>query len=368
MSTLKILSICDVLFPQTTGGAGRVARELGKALSRQGVEIEFLTRQPAKPVKATDYIPTTYYSPPGPQLPLVLRRLFRQRVGIFKPDIIHVHQPFPAYFAIPRSFDRPVVYNFHSAWPEELKLKASPWPSWMRAPAVPLFRHIEKTVVEQASQIVVLSETSRHEIKSFYGRDAQLIPGGVNSREFHLFDKPKPNGVVNLISVRNLVPRMGLSELIRAMLLVPEHVRLDIGGDGPLRGELQELIHNLKLENRVALPGRIPDSELPQFYSSADWFVLPTVALEGFGLVILESLACGTPVLGTRVGAIPELLNRFDPEWIIPEPSAQAIAVCIRQALQKKGPDRADLHEKVARDFDWDVIASRYRELFQTLR
>ena len=366
---LKILTICDVLFPQTTGGAGRLARELSEALLRRGVEMEFLTRQPDHSITITGNIPTTYYPKPGINLPSALRRLFRERLRSFNPDIVHIHQPLPAYFAISGTFPKPVVYTFHSPWPEELKLKNSRWPKLIRRAGVPFFRHIEKEMVRRASQIVVLSETSRRDVMALYGRgDAQVIPGGVDTVRFRPLDQPDRINTVQLITLRNLVPRMGLPELIRAMATLPEEVRLNIGGDGSLRDDLQQLIRSLKLESRIRLRGRIPDADLPSFYSSADWFVLPTAALEGFGLVILESLACGTPVLGTRVGAIPELLNRFDPAWIISEPNAGAIAHSIRQAIQMKRPDRSALHDLVARDFGWDVIAFRYLELFQKIR
>jgi glycosyltransferase involved in cell wall biosynthesis len=160
---------------------------------------------------------------------------------------------------------------------------------------------------------------------------------------------------------------MGLFELIEAMTRLPSNIRLDIGGEGPLRAALEGCVQALGLRRRILLHGHIPDDELPGFYSSADWFVLPTVTQEGFGLVILESLSCGTPVLGTRIGAIPELLERIDPEWLIPEPSAESIAATVLSALKRPVPDRNDLHQRIAKEFDWDRIAEQYDRLFRSL-
>ncbi len=344
-----------------------MAREVAEALRQRGVELEFVTRRPRGPVPAEGNIRTTYYSEPGLMLPFEIRKAFQDRVRSFDPHVVHVHQPLPAFFAIPKTFATPVVYSFYSPWAEELKIKAARWPAWKLRPSVAAYRCIERRAVRKATSIVVLSETSREEVRHFHGRQSIKIPGGVNTSQFKPLAARKNTDGVRLITVRNLVPRMGLQELIRAMARVPENVRLDIGGDGPLRNELQELVKSLRLGNRVTICGRIPDDRLPGFYASAQWFILPTAALEGFGLVILESLASGTPVLGTRVGAIPELLERFNPGWLIDAPTSDSIAAAICRAIQQPLPDPDELHRAVASEFDWNVIAARYLDLYEEL-
>ena len=160
---------------------------------------------------------------------------------------------------------------------------------------------------------------------------------------------------------------MGLDSLVRAMALLPPEVHLTIGGEGPLKSELRALAQQLNLSHRVRLAGHIPDDKLPGFYCSADWFVLPTAALEGFGLVILESLACGTPVLGTRVGAIPDVLGQFDPAWIIEHSTPESIAATVKRAMGTRRPDRLQLHDRVAAKFSWDRIGQLYAALLESL-
>jgi glycosyltransferase involved in cell wall biosynthesis len=361
---MRILVVCDVLFPQTTGGAGRVGRELSVRFAQYGDEVEFLTRRTPK-VPEHDGIRTTYFPPPGRGWPSAYRRLFRQTVERFRPDIIHAHQPLAAFLCIPPSCGRPIVYTYYSSWSTEILLKASPAPRWLRRAALPLFSGIEKRVVQRAQAVVVLSEFSRRAVGQHAPRRIRIIPGGVDSSRFRPLPREGREGVTCLISLRNLVPRMGLGELIKAVSLLPRHVELTIGGEGPLRKDLTGLIRELGLQNRVGLAGHVPDAELARFYSSADWFVLPTAALEGFGLVILESLSCGTPVLGTRVGAIPEVLSGFDPDWIIDRATPESIAAGIRSALEKPAPDPQALHRRVAAQYDWLRIAEQYRELFR---
>ena len=217
----------------------------------------------------------------------------------------------------------------------------------------PFLSQIEKQILSRAAAIVVLSEYSSRELKRLYNLPSILIPGGVNSKRFQPVGRERSDQDLRLVTLRNLVPRMGLTQLVRALTLLPSDVRLDIGGEGPSRPALENLISSLGLGDRVRLLGHIPDAQLPRFYSGADWFVLPTVALEGFGLVILESLSCGTPVLGTRIGAIPELLERFDSLWVIPEASSEAIASTLSSVAKQPLPDPWELHDIIAGQFDW---------------
>ena len=363
---MKILVLCDVLFPQTTGGAGRVARELATALKKLGNEVQFLTRRTSNSPPDDD-IKTIYTPRLGRALAGQQRKIFKNTIEWFNPDIVHIHQPLPAFLSIPATFTGSTVYTFHSSWPEELKIKSSPVPKLVREMAALFLSRIEKQVLSRADAIVVLSEYSSSELKRLYSLPSVLIPGGVDSKRFQPVETGRSNEDLKLVTLRNLVPRMGLMELIRALSLLPSAVRLDIGGEGPLRPALDDLIRSLGLGNRVRLLGHIPDAQLPRFYSGADWFVLPTVKLEGFGLVILESLSCGTPVLGTRVGAIPELLERFDSHWVIGEASPEAIASTLSSIGKLSPPNAWELHQMIAREFDWQEIARRYLDLFRSL-
>jgi glycosyltransferase involved in cell wall biosynthesis len=362
---MKVLNVCEVLFPQTVGGAGRAARSLAVALARQGVQIAFFTRDTSsRPVD--DAFPITYYPPPGRSLPSDLRRRLSRQIREFQPDLIHVHQAFPAYFGLQTPPDLPYVYTFYSPWAAELIAKASPWPVVLRRLVRPLYAHIERSVLESASTIAVLSRFSAHQLEEAYGLKSRVIPGGVDIDHFAPPPAPVNAPGTRLITVRNLVPRMGLESLIDAMGLLPPNFELEIAGAGPLKNALVSRIRESGLHDRVRLRGRVPDEELPRFYGEADWFVLPTRELEGFGLVILESLACGTPVLGTRIGAIPELLERLDPEWVISDPSPGAIARTIRHVAGKGRVDRDHLRN-FALQYSWDTIADQYLRLYKNV-
>ena len=366
---MRVLVICDELFPQTVGGAGRLAREVTAAMGKRGTPVEFLTRQVSTNFSRSHVndIKTTYYPLPLKAFPTRFRKIFHETIRDFRPDLVHVHQPLPAFLLIPSSFSRPIVYSFHSSWAEEFKIKSSRWPHIFRKTVSPWLAEVENRTLRRATAITVESAFSQRELKRLYNREGLIIPGGVESKRFRPISAVESSKALRLVTLRNLVPRMGLPHLIRAMSLLPPHIELTIGGRGPLQDELMELIQSLDLSQRVRLAGHVPDEDLPLFYSSANWFVLPTVALEGFGLVTLESLSCGTPVLGTRIGATPELLEKFDSQWIIEEPTAKEIAATILRVIEKPAPSPDDLHHRVAEEFDWKNIAKLYLEMFESL-
>jgi glycosyltransferase involved in cell wall biosynthesis len=121
---------------------------------------------------------------------------------------------------------------------------------------------------------------------------------------------------------------MGLENLVEAVsILRTKHPDLlvAIAGKGPLAPVLREAVERAGLGDQVRLMGFVADHDLPAFYAAADISVVPTVALEGFGLIVAESLATGVPVVATRVGALPELLSDFSPH-LLAEPGAEGLA------------------------------------------
>ncbi|MEK7305160.1 MAG: glycosyltransferase family 4 protein, partial [Nitrospirota bacterium] len=163
-------------------------------------------------------------------------------------------------------------------------------------------------------------------------------------------------------TVRNLVPRMGLETLLdalSAMGQVGERCLLVIGGEGPLRTRLEAGISQRQLEQVVRLVGFIPEEQLVAYYQAADLVLMPTAQLEGFGLVTVEALACGTPVVGTPVGAIPEVLGQIDPILISSGTDSRSFADALGRVLSRieEPVERERLSRKgrslVERRYNW---------------
>ncbi|MFB0520779.1 MAG: glycosyltransferase, partial [Desulfatiglandales bacterium] len=117
-----------------------------------------------------------------------------------------------------------------------------------------------------------------------------------------------------------------------------------------------------------------PSSILPQYYGAADFFILPTRHLEGFGLVTPESMACGTPVLGTPVGGTKEILSHFDPEFLFSDTSAEAMAKGVQKAIEryfawKKEYDdlRVRCREYAATNYSWERHLAQLKSILEEI-
>jgi glycosyltransferase involved in cell wall biosynthesis len=170
---------------------------------------------------------------------------------------------------------------------------------------------------------------------------------------------------------------MGLENLLEAMTMLGEEQRnllLLIGGEGQLRPRLEELIRSRGLQDSVQLLGFVPEDQLAKYYQASDLVVLPTLQLEGFGLVTVEALACGTPVVGTPVGAIPEVLSTVDPLLVTEGTDGLSLAKTLRLLLKRfrdQPGERERFSKKgrevVERRYNWAAHTADLDRLFASL-
>jgi glycosyltransferase involved in cell wall biosynthesis len=246
----------------------------------------------------------------------------------------------------------------------------------------------EKTVLKGSDRIVALSEYTRDKLERTYGLSSSkvnVIPGGVDLERFKPpTDKARirarldlPEDKFILFTVRNLVPRMGLENLISAFEIAQNGRRdllLIIGGEGPLEPELKEQVRRYGVEDYVRFAGYIPDEDLPSYYQMADLFIIPTKELEGFGLVTVEALASGLPVLGTPVGGTREVLTKLGPDHLFADSTPESMATGILKASKDWGKNSSaykDLsktcRQVAEQHYSWDNHVSKLEELFYSM-
>ena len=173
-----------------------------------------------------------------------------------------------------------------------------------------------------------------------------------------------------LLSVRRLAHRMGLEALVDAVGLlraeVPD-VLLLVAGRGPLAEALEGRVAAAGLSEHVRLLGFVPDDDLPLAYRAATASVVPTRALEGFGLITVESLAAGTPVFVTPVGGLPEAVSPLSPTLVFPSGEAGAMAAHLAAALSGRllVPSDAACRAYARDRFDWSTVAHRTRAVYE---
>ena len=203
-----------------------------------------------------------------------------------------------------------------------------------------------------------------------------VIPNGVDLNKFVIRDQgacrsklsiPPDHRIV--LFVGSLYPVKNVATLISAFHMLSREtgsgaeVLLYIAGNGYLKDELKSLAASLSLTDKVVFLGQVPHEELPFLMSAADCLCLPSFS-EGHPNVMMESLACGTPVVGSKVGSMPDFL---DPEVgvLVSPHSVDELAMALRKCLGKQY-DRASIRRRVA-DFTWERCADSYCSCLETI-
>jgi len=207
------------------------------------------------------------------------------------------------------------------------------------------------------------------------GEKINIIPFGVDTEFFRPLDVYKDENIFQILSVGYLIERKGFEYLIRAMpqvLKEHKHVRLKIVGSGPLEAKLKELIYELSLGDEVEIVKNVSDGELLMIYNSADLFVLPSIVdsqgnTEGLGVVLLEAMACGLPVIGSDVGGIPDIINEGISGLLVQEKKISDISKTVLllmedDELRKKLVDSS--LDMVKNKFSWKHVSKDYVDVY----
>lgn len=351
------LIACHAWYDDTLGGAFRVATEFAEGLAELGHRVAYVcgARQPPahQPVLERGVAVWRYAYPQAPSpSPANLwghvmrsRRLVRQIVRDEPVVTLNGHSPLQALGAALAVGRRArLTYTVHSPIVDELlanwaghKLRAG------KRIALAIANQVERANLRRASTVHCLSRYIQSLLAARYGANIAaktvVSPGWVKTGLFRpaaerpslraSLGAPWRPDVTTFLTLRRLERRMGIEQLIEASRLLADaghSFQVLIGGAGSLREELGALADQLNLADYVKFLGRLPEESVASAFAAADCFVLPTQELEGFGLIILESYASGTPVIGTPVGAIPEVIGAGRQHWLAADKSARALA------------------------------------------
>lgn len=393
MNALRVLAVADVSALAVVGGAERVLWEQMRRLARRGHDVRILCRAAAAgpaartlrqgveivEFAAARHSPVRFLTSTMGEARRAAASLLAERAA----DVLNVYQPISGCGVLASAIGRriPALYSFLSPAPLEYRSRQRMTThhrgGLAGAAGVAALWTAERACLRRATRIHVESDFSRTLLWKLYRIPAERlvnIPGGVDVEHFQpAADRRSVRARLGLsltrpllFTVRNLEARMGLDTLIEAMAdvarRVPE-VQLLIGGSGSRRAALEAQVAALGLDKHVTFLGFVPEADLPRYYQAADVFVLPTRELEGFGLVTAEALACGTPVLGTRVGATPELLEPLDPGLVFSDVTAPAMAEDLTALLGRLGGDpgeaarlRARCRDHAETRYGWERV------------
>ncbi|MEZ4695129.1 MAG: glycosyltransferase family 4 protein [Rhodothermales bacterium] len=303
------------------------------------------------------------------------RRAIRQSLADNPADLVAIHFAVYAFPGLGILRKLPRVIHFHGPWALESAYEGN---SQLNVATKML---IEKAVYRNAGRYIVLSKAFANVLSNRYGIPTdriRIVPGGVDaarfssnlSRESARAQLGWPQDRQIVLSVRRLAHRMGLENLIEAAAALrkqhPELLVL-IAGKGPIEDQLQKRIEEAELSDTVRLLGFVPDDSLPLAYRASDLTVTPTVSLEGFGLVTIESLASGTPVMVTPVGGLPEVVKDLSHDLVLPGSDLRSLQAGLSEALSghRTLPDASACKTFVRKNYDWPVIAAKTRTVYE---
>lgn len=373
------------MFPPGVGGSEMYAYELANALGERGHDVDVYTQATdhedrSVPLddnvtvetvcRARNYLvtfETLYYS-------LKTRR----KLDFEQYDVIHgTLMPASTIALAPRlGIDTPIVVTSHGTSLGETLSHTPEIPTdyLLRYFFHPMNIAMDNVAGRAADHVIAISTKTREQLANTYRFDTDrlsLIPHGVDIDRFYPRPRDEAHPAVSpektsFLFVGRLASRKGISRAIESLAtLRDENVELLIAGTGRHEERLKQLARDHGVGEKVEFLGFVPDNDLPVLYSSADVFVFPS-RYEGFGLVFLEAMACGTPVVGTPVGGVPDVVEDGETGFVV-DHDIDDLSAKLRHCHEN--PDLlTEMSEKAAakaRTMDWGHVAEQVEALYE---
>ena len=398
MSAIAMISVhaCPLgrLGSKETGGMNVYVRELATELARAGLELDVFTRLTnPDDARELDIAPGAHLVrlPAGDTAPMDKNLVFdylpdfvagveryrRERGREY--DLVHSHYWLSAWTGqrLAWRWGVPHVTMFHTLGEVKNRCGAPGRESDLRV-------DVERRAIAEANRVIAASEDELRHLTELYGADparVSIVPCGVNARLF----RPLPRGAARAklalgeqptaLFVGRMDPLKGLDLLLEATYLLrdqlPDLQLLVVGGDASPEseeGRVRDMARDLGLAERVRFVGAVPQSELPAYYSAADLCVVPSF-YESFGLVAVEALACGTPVVASCVGGLPNVVKHGDNGLLVARRTASEFAGSIARVLLD-APLRHSLAARARPSVTplvWEAIARRVARTYGEL-
>lgn len=263
------------------------------------------------------------------------------------------------------------------------KLLRKPYVVWGRGSEVYLpwlyKKPISKLVMRSASAVIALTEDMKRRMREICNREVSVIPNGIDLDRFQglnpgtLREGLKVNSDEKLILfVGGLKPIKGIEYLIQAMSSIKQSetkAKLLLVGQGEERERLEQLAKSLGLNDYVRFIGEIPNEEVPEYMAASDVFVLPSLS-ESFGIVNLEAMASGLPIVATRVGGLPEIIKEGNNGFLVepknPKEIAEKVLLILKDEELSSRISRSN--KEKAKRYSWESIVERLEEVYQTIK
>ncbi|WP_370326803.1 glycosyltransferase family 4 protein [Euzebya sp.] len=309
-------------------------------------------------------VPIRYNSSVAP-VGLGPRVVYRMRRGLqeYGPHITHIHEPLAPWVSMAATVGGPMpkIGTFH-AWSDSDRIYRATAP------------FIRKIVQDLKVRVAVSPSAQRFaaEAMGVPTSSFTILPNGVDDHRFAgaepleaLVDPDRPL----LLFVGRLEKRKGLETLIKAFLRLRasgHHLRLCVVGEGPERERCQHMVPP-SLRTEVLFVGAVSHAELPRYHASSDVFVSPAIGGESFGIVLLEGMAAGLPVVASDIPGYRTVMSDGVQGRMVPPGDSIALADALDALLAnaKLRSAMAAEGERTAKEYSWSVIGSRVEEIYR---
>lgn len=297
-------------------------------------------------------------------LSLVLAGQVRRLLQRERFDLVHLHEPFMPFlpFQFLRFYQGPMVATFHAAREGGSRLYA-------------YARHLIAPYMGRLRGRIVVSRTALRLVGRYFAGRYRIIPNGVEVRRFGPQVPPLPelaDGKLNILFLGRLERRKGLPYLLQAYALLkkrwPQLRLVIVGGDGGMMAPCRRFVERMGLED-VLFAGYVPDEEVPRYYRSAHIFCAPNTGAESQGIVLLEAMASGLPIVASRIEGFAEVMEDGRQGFLVPPGDGHALAEALDHLLADEALRQSMAQEglRTAVLYSWGRVAeqvlSYYREV-----
>lgn len=385
---------------EEAGGQNVYVRQVGEALAKLGWQVDMFTRKihPDQPtivqhsphcrtIRLTagplEYIPRDELFEYLPEFVTAFQN-FQAKEGTNYP-LVHTNYWLSAWVGLQlkKHHNVQLVHTYHSLG--QIKYQAVS----NRPPIAETRLSVEKSILEQSNTVVATSPQEEEILRHTLSQNGHIsvIPCGTNLENFHVISKSEARLKLGLdahepiiLYVGRFDPRKGIETLVRAchqyQTTQNEPFKLIIAGgsdpnktDGQERQRIEALVEELGLTKQTAFPGQLSHDILPLYYASADVCVIPS-HYEPFGLVAIEAMACGTPVIASNVGGLKFTVIPEETGLLVPPQDINGFANAMNRILtdniwtQKL---RKQASVRVSENFSWAGVAIRLSDLYRRI-
>ena len=363
---MRIVQVCPYSW-DSHGGVQAHVRHLSTSLLRRGHEVLVLAPGDAAPTEPYVRIVGRPFRVRfnGSVVPLCIDpasgAVVRDQLEDFGPDIVHVHEPLsPSTSMLAVLYaPAPIVATFHAY------IENHTVPGQLYTAVAPLLRPVWNRVDFR----IAVSQAARWSVGSRMGSERfEIVPNGANVEHFE--DAPPaalPAGR-KLLFVGRLEPRKGFRYAVGAFAELADgfpDVQLVVVGDGPQRALLRRL--EPRTRERIHMLGAVTQAALPTFHAASDIFLAPATGRESFGIVLVEAMAAGLPVVASNLPGYNEVVRPNREALLVPPRNANALAQATASLLDNPGlAARLGQAGRVrARTFAWHLVAARVERIYE---